>query len=70
MYGRVPNGCICSLSFERREIYGVEYKEVEYKEVHWTGKSKQCEEMWRESIQGTSTVAKYRELPYAMNKTC
>jgi hypothetical protein len=30
----------------------------------------QCEEMWRETIHGTCTVAKYRELPYAMNKTC
>ena len=42
----------------------------EYKAVRWTGKSKQCEEMWRKSIHGYSTVAKYTELPYAMNKTC
>jgi hypothetical protein len=45
---RVVNVRIGYLSFERREMYGGEYKKV-----HWTGKSKQCQEMWMESIQGT-----------------
>jgi hypothetical protein len=61
---RVPSVRIGYLSFERWEIYGGEYNKV-----HWTKKNKQCEEAWKESIHGTSTVAKHKELR-AMNNTC